>query len=44
MEAWKKVVGTKLTVELLIFFEVGDEEMTRRLLNRGKTSGRVDDN
>ena len=28
----------------VLYFEVSDREMTRRLLNRGKTSGRVDDN
>lgn len=31
-------------VKGVIYFEVSDEEMTKRLLNRGKTSGRVDDN
>ena len=28
----------------IIYFEVSDETMTSRLLNRGKTSGRADDN
>merc|ERR1712042_116482 len=28
----------------VLYFEVSDEEMTRRLLIRGQTSGRVDDN
>lgn len=28
----------------LICFEVSDETMTERLMNRGKTSGRADDN
>ena len=28
----------------LLFIDVPDEELTKRLLNRGKTSGRVDDN
>jgi adenylate kinase family enzyme len=27
-----------------LYFECSDEVMTERLLNRGKTSGRVDDN
>ena len=27
-----------------LYFEVSDESMTERLLNRAKTSGRVDDN
>jgi len=28
----------------VIYFEVSDDEMTKRLLHRGQTSGRVDDN
>merc|ERR1712142_695022 len=28
----------------VLYFEVSDREMTSRLLNRGKTSGRIDDN
>ena len=28
----------------IIFLEVSDQELIRRLLERGKTSGRVDDN
>ena len=28
----------------ILYFEVSDATMTERLLNRGKTSGRVDDN
>ena len=28
----------------VIYFDVADETMTKRLLERGKTSGRVDDN
>ncbi|KAG1693175.1 Adenylate kinase isoenzyme 1 [Nymphon striatum] len=29
---------------VVLYFEVSDETMTKRLLHRGKTSGRVDDN
>ncbi len=28
----------------ILYFELSDQTMTERLLNRGKTSGRVDDN
>merc|ERR1712080_207774 len=28
----------------ILYFQVSDETMTERLLNRGKTSGRADDN
>lgn len=31
-------------MELLIYIDVADDIMRERLLNRGKTSGRVDDN
>ena len=44
IDAWNRVVGDEIKVELLIFFDVTDDEMRRRLLNRGKTSGRLDDN
>lgn len=30
--------------KMVFYFALSDSEMTRRLLNRGKTSGRVDDN
>lgn len=41
--------GTKFENEIVectnvLYFEVSDEVMTERLLERGKTSGRVDDN
>ena len=29
---------------MVLYFDLSDAEMTCRLLNRGKTSGRVDDN
>lgn len=44
IDAWNSVVGGDIQVSFLMFFEVSDNEMRRRLLNRGKTSGRLDDN
>ena len=44
IDAWNKVVGNDIEISFLMFFEVSDDEMRRRLLNRGKTSGRLDDN
>jgi len=44
IDAWNKAVGDEIRVSLLMFFDVSDDEMRRRLLNRGKTSGRLDDN
>lgn len=33
-----------MSCKSVIYFEVSDETMTQRLINRGKTSGRIDDN
>jgi len=35
---------TICAAKMVLYFDLSDAEMTRRLLNRGKTSGRVDDN
>ncbi|KAK2587590.1 hypothetical protein KPH14_003718 [Odynerus spinipes] len=32
------------TVDLILFFDVSNDTMTKRLLSRGKSSGRADDN
>lgn len=37
-------MGLDLTFKNLIYFECSEEVMTQRLLERGKTSGRSDDN
>jgi len=39
--AWEKSLGSP---EMVLFFECPEEEMERRLLKRGQTSGRSDDN
>ena len=44
ISAWNKIVGNEIVVKFLMYFDVTDDEMRRRLLNRGKTSGRLDDN
>jgi adenylate kinase family enzyme len=44
IDAWNRVVGDDISVVFLMYIDVSDEEMRRRLLNRGKTSGRLDDN
>lgn len=44
MTVWDEVIGNAFDVRLLLFIEVEDEVMKERLLNRGKTSGRLDDN
>lgn len=44
-EALDKILGEKdLSVNVLLQLDVDDEEIVKRILNRGKTSGRSDDN
>ncbi|KAL7542719.1 hypothetical protein ACHAWF_007232 [Thalassiosira exigua] len=43
VNAWKEVVGEKANVESVLFFECPEDILTSRLLERAKTSGRVDD-
>ena len=44
LDGWDTVIGDSVTVEFCLFFDVSEEVMTARLLERGKTSGRSDDN
>jgi len=44
MKGWDKVIGTSANVKLALFFQCSEEVMEERLLERGKTSGRSDDN
>ena len=41
---WDTVVGDKAEVAFCLFFECPEEELEKRLLKRGETSGRDDDN
>jgi adenylate kinase family enzyme len=41
---WETVVGDKVNVAFVLFFECPEDVMLCRLLKRGETSGRVDDN
>ncbi|KAL3822372.1 hypothetical protein ACHAXA_010850 [Cyclostephanos tholiformis] len=41
--AWNEVVGNRANVETVLFFECPEDVLTSRLLERSKTSGRVDD-
>ncbi|XP_031505723.1 uncharacterized protein LOC116268007 [Nymphaea colorata] len=43
IDLWEQIVGEEIKVILLAYIEVRDEVMIQRLLNRGKTSGRLDD-
>ncbi|CAD8173696.1 unnamed protein product [Paramecium octaurelia] len=44
IDSWNKILATLVDVNCLLYFECSDAEMTRRLLERAKTSGRADDN
>jgi len=43
-EGWMSVVGGKANVAFCLFFECTEETLKARLLKRGETSGRADDN
>eukprot|EP00931_Biecheleriopsis_adriatica_P038098 TRINITY_DN2184_c0_g1_i1.p1 TRINITY_DN2184_c0_g1~~TRINITY_DN2184_c0_g1_i1.p1 ORF type:complete len:1777 (-),score=465.99 TRINITY_DN2184_c0_g1_i1:6-5336(-) len=44
LQGWEKVIGSKAHVKFCLFFDCNEETMEARLLERGKTSGRADDN
>jgi UMP-CMP kinase len=44
LDGWKRVVKNQACVLGVLFFDCPEREMERRLLERGKTSGRTDDN
>lgn len=43
-EAWKDVMGDDVEVKALLYLHCTLETLEKRLLERGKTSGRTDDN
>ena len=44
VDGWNEVVGEEADVLGILFFNCSEETMRQRLLKRGETSGRVDDN
>ncbi|CAD8178010.1 unnamed protein product [Paramecium octaurelia] len=44
IDSWNKILAPLVDVNCLLYFECSDAEMTKRLLERAKTSGRADDN
>jgi len=44
VEGWEQNVGNAAKVCGVLFFDAKEEELEARLLSRGQTSGRVDDN
>ena len=44
IDGWNKEVGDTATVKKVLCFDVSEDVMRERLLKRGETSGRADDN
>lgn len=44
MKAWNEIIGDSFNVKFLLYFEVPEEELRKRLFKRAETSGRADDN
>merc|ERR1712228_534429 len=44
LSGWQQSVGERLTIAGVLMFEVAEEVLEARLLKRGETSGRSDDN
>ena len=44
LDGWERIVGDSVHVQFMLFMECSEEVMTQRLLSRGATSGRIDDN
>ena len=41
---WNQVMGDKVDLCAVLFFDADEKCMTERIMDRAKTSGRVDDN
>lgn len=44
MDVWEKVMAKWVNLKAVIYYDCAEEELKRRLIERGKTSGRSDDN
>lgn len=44
MDVWEKIMAKWVDLKTVLFFDCDETELVQRLLNRGKTSGRSDDN
>nr|XP_055058922.1 UMP-CMP kinase isoform X3 [Misgurnus anguillicaudatus] len=44
LQGWKEVMDEKADVKFVLFFDCGNEVCINRCLERGKSSGRTDDN
>lgn len=41
---WEKLIGDSVNIKKILYYECSFETMEKRILERGKTSGRTDDN
>ena len=44
VEIWNKIMGDDAELKIVLFYDCSFEMMEKRLIERGKSSGRVDDN
>lgn len=44
MDEWEKVMAKWVDLKTILYFDCAEPELKRRLIERGKTSGRSDDN
>jgi adenylate kinase family enzyme len=44
VDVWNKEIGNEVRIKFVLFFDVDEDTMKSRLLKRGETSGRADDN
>eukprot|EP00927_Polykrikos_kofoidii_P072520 TRINITY_DN68624_c0_g1_i1.p1 TRINITY_DN68624_c0_g1~~TRINITY_DN68624_c0_g1_i1.p1 ORF type:complete len:1791 (+),score=282.65 TRINITY_DN68624_c0_g1_i1:195-5567(+) len=44
LDSWKRIIGGRVSVKFALYLDCSEAVMQARLLERGKTSGRVDDN
>lgn len=42
--SWESIMGSRANIVAVLFLDCNEDVMTQRLLKRGETSGRVDDN
>lgn len=44
LDGWKRVIGDSVVVPFVLVFDANEDTMIERIIERGKTSGRSDDN
>ena len=44
VDTWDKIIGNDVDLKVVLFYDCSAEVMEKRLIERGKTSGRADDN